>query len=75
MVNYVPICLERVCLTSAPGECKDKMTLYLSCLRKSGSTSTPCRELSKNYLDCRMQQYVLHNTPVFLSLTQMSVAA
>ncbi|GLB36466.1 putative CHCH domain containing protein [Lyophyllum shimeji] len=38
------------------GECKDMMTLYMSCLRENESTSTPCRELSKNYLECRMQK-------------------
>ncbi|KAF8078315.1 hypothetical protein FPV67DRAFT_1663067 [Lyophyllum atratum] len=38
------------------GECKDRMTLYMNCLRQNESTSTLCRELSKNYLDCRMQK-------------------
>ncbi|TFK30393.1 hypothetical protein FA15DRAFT_4645 [Coprinopsis marcescibilis] len=38
------------------GECKSKMTLYMSCLRENGSRSTPCRLLSKEYLDCRMQK-------------------
>ncbi|KAF9535472.1 hypothetical protein CPB83DRAFT_841809 [Crepidotus variabilis] len=36
------------------GECKDKMMLYMSCLKQNGSASTPCRVLSKDYLDCRM---------------------
>ncbi|KAH6917437.1 hypothetical protein BKA70DRAFT_1252162 [Coprinopsis sp. MPI-PUGE-AT-0042] len=38
------------------GECKDKMTLYMKCLRENGSTSSPCRSLSRDYLDCRMQR-------------------
>ncbi|KAH8086642.1 hypothetical protein BXZ70DRAFT_1002241 [Cristinia sonorae] len=36
------------------GECKDYMQLYLDCLRKSGSESTACRHLNRDYLDCRM---------------------
>ncbi|KAF7978909.1 hypothetical protein HWV62_44431 [Athelia sp. TMB] len=36
------------------GECKDQMMQYMACLRQNGSTSTPCRILSKDYLDCRM---------------------
>ncbi|KAF9015029.1 hypothetical protein BDQ17DRAFT_1229900 [Cyathus striatus] len=36
------------------GECKDKMQLYMDCLKTNGSASTPCRALSKGYLDCRM---------------------
>ena len=39
-----------------PGECKDKMMLYMNCLRENSSTSTGCRSLSKDYLDCRMQK-------------------
>ncbi|PFH50521.1 hypothetical protein AMATHDRAFT_3906 [Amanita thiersii Skay4041] len=39
------------------GECKDKMKLYMDCLRQNSSTSTPCRALSKDYLECRMQKY------------------
>jgi len=27
---------------------------YMNCLRQHSSTSTPCRVLSKDYLDCRM---------------------
>ncbi|KII93719.1 hypothetical protein PLICRDRAFT_101505 [Plicaturopsis crispa FD-325 SS-3] len=36
------------------GECKSQMMLYLDCLRKNSSTSTACRVLSKEYLNCRM---------------------
>ncbi|CAL1696217.1 unnamed protein product [Somion occarium] len=37
------------------GECKDYMQVYLDCLRKNGSNSTPCRHLNRDYLDCRMK--------------------
>ena len=40
------------------GECKDYMKVYLDCLRKNGSNSTPCRPLNRDYLDCRMNKYV-----------------
>lgn len=35
------------------------MTLYMNCLRGHGNTSTDCRDLSKNYLECRMQKFVV----------------
>jgi cytochrome c oxidase assembly protein subunit 19 len=38
------------------GECRDKMQLYMACLKENGSTSTPCRDLSRDYLDCRMNK-------------------
>lgn len=41
---------------STPGECRDKMQLYMACLKENGSTSTPCRDLSRDYLDCRMNK-------------------
>jgi len=44
--------------TFIAGECKEKMKLYMICLKANGSTSTPCRSLSKDYLDCRMQKCV-----------------
>ncbi|KAJ6501673.1 hypothetical protein C8R47DRAFT_1175215 [Mycena vitilis] len=36
------------------GECKNQMQRYMTCLRDNSSTSSPCRPLSKEYLDCRM---------------------
>ncbi|KAJ7071492.1 hypothetical protein C8F01DRAFT_974946 [Mycena amicta] len=36
------------------GECKDQMKIYMTCLRSNANESTPCRTLSKDYLDCRM---------------------
>ena len=33
------------------------MNRYLDCLKTNGSTSSPCRVLGKDYLDCRMNRY------------------
>ena len=41
------------------GECKQFMTQYLDCLKKNSSTSSDCRHLSRDYLNCRMQKYVI----------------
>lgn len=41
------------------------MKTYLDCLKKNGSTSTECRHLSRDYLNCRMEKCV------FLSLWWM----
>ena len=30
------------------------MQVYLDCLRKNSNSSTPCRHLNKDYLECRM---------------------
>ncbi|KAJ3567156.1 hypothetical protein NP233_g6555 [Leucocoprinus birnbaumii] len=38
------------------GECKVMMTAYMKCLKENESNSTPCRALSRDYLDCRMQK-------------------
>ncbi|KNE72171.1 hypothetical protein AMAG_16658 [Allomyces macrogynus ATCC 38327] len=38
------------------GECKSIMKDYLACMRKSGGSSTKCRDLSKKYLECRMER-------------------
>ncbi|KAF9817437.1 hypothetical protein IEO21_03394 [Rhodonia placenta] len=38
------------------GECKDYMKVYLDCLRKNSSNSTPCRLLNREYLECRMSR-------------------
>ena len=34
------------------------MQLYMACLREHAGTSTPCRILVRDYLDCRMTKYV-----------------
>lgn len=36
------------------GECKPKMKLFLQCLKDSKGDHFPCKELSKTYLQCRM---------------------
>ncbi|TFK76788.1 hypothetical protein BDN72DRAFT_829953 [Pluteus cervinus] len=38
------------------GECKENMVSYMKCLKENSCTSTPCRALSKQYLDCRMNK-------------------
>ncbi|SGZ23668.1 BQ5605_C023g09617 [Microbotryum silenes-dioicae] len=38
------------------GECKSFMIRYLECMKESKQTSTACRGLSKQYLECRMQR-------------------
>ncbi|KAI5124391.1 hypothetical protein M0805_008276 [Coniferiporia weirii] len=38
------------------GECKDMMKAYLGCLRQNDAVSTPCRIVSKAYLECRMSK-------------------
>ncbi|KIK71422.1 hypothetical protein GYMLUDRAFT_334334 [Collybiopsis luxurians FD-317 M1] len=37
-------------------ECKEQMTLYMNCLKNNANTSEACRDLTKQYLDCRMQK-------------------
>lgn len=36
------------------GECKVPMKSFLECLKKNNQDHFPCRELSKSYLQCRM---------------------
>ncbi|KAK0544143.1 Cytochrome c oxidase assembly protein cox19 [Tilletia horrida] len=38
------------------GECKDAMKAYMTCLKANKMDNGRCRELSKNYLECRMQK-------------------
>ena len=42
------------------GQCKDYASKYLECLKLSGSNHYQCRELSKIYLQCRMEKYVVN---------------
>ncbi|KAF6766080.1 hypothetical protein DFP72DRAFT_797631 [Ephemerocybe angulata] len=51
------------------GECKEKMTLYMNCLKENGSTSSPCRVMSRDYLDCRNAEVsaVFHTIGVLLT--------
>ncbi|GAQ82352.1 hypothetical protein KFL_001090010 [Klebsormidium nitens] len=41
------------------GECKQHMAAYMACLKEHGSQSEPCRELSKTYLQCRMERNLM----------------
>ena len=43
------------------------MQVYLDCLRKNGSNSTPCRHLNKDYLECRMSRCVATRPTIRLS--------
>ncbi|KAJ3749916.1 hypothetical protein DFH05DRAFT_1387811, partial [Lentinula detonsa] len=43
--------------------------LYINCLKINPSTSTACRDLSKEYLHCRMNRRVYY--PVAVRLTYM----
>jgi cytochrome c oxidase assembly protein subunit 19 len=36
------------------GECKDKMKIFLSCLKRTKGDHFPCKSDSKVYLQCRM---------------------
>ncbi|ORZ31176.1 hypothetical protein BCR44DRAFT_1442911 [Catenaria anguillulae PL171] len=38
------------------GECKALVQKYLKCLKESKASNMSCRELSKAYLECRMQR-------------------
>ncbi|KIY67613.1 hypothetical protein CYLTODRAFT_352886 [Cylindrobasidium torrendii FP15055 ss-10] len=38
------------------GECKEQMALYMNCLKSNQSNSTPCRDMSREYLNCRMNK-------------------
>jgi cytochrome c oxidase assembly protein subunit 19 len=47
------------------GECKDVMTNYLSCMKKSKGLNDPeCRNLAKSYLACRMDRCVSPSSSV-----------
>jgi cytochrome c oxidase assembly protein subunit 19 len=45
--------------TAPPGECKELMAKYLKCLRKNKNDNTPCRDMTKQYLACRMDKCAL----------------
>ena len=46
------------------GECKAVMREYLGCLAGNGQDSTPCRELSRSYLECRMARDLMEKQPL-----------
>ncbi len=41
------------------GECKSSMSSYLSCLKDNKNDYFPCRDLSKAYLQCRMDRNLM----------------
>ncbi|KAG8557989.1 hypothetical protein GDO81_016805 [Engystomops pustulosus] len=41
------------------GECKPFKEIFMKCLRENNFQSNLCREESKEYLECRMERYVL----------------
>jgi cytochrome c oxidase assembly protein subunit 19 len=40
-------------------ECKEYMEIYLSCLKREQQQHNKCRELSKDYLQCRMDRQLM----------------
>ena len=46
------------------GECKKAMRAYLACLRKHGDDAATCREVSKKYLECRMDRELMAKQPL-----------
>ena len=38
------------------GDCTKQMKLYLNCLKNNGNNNGYCRDLSKQYLKCRMDK-------------------
>ena len=46
------------------GECKKAMRVYLACLRKHGDDTAACREVSKKYLECRMDRELMAKQPL-----------
>lgn len=40
----------------ASGECKDFMKEYVKCVRANKNNNGACRELSRAYLQCRMDK-------------------
>lgn len=43
--------------SGCPGECKQAMADYLTCMKKArGVNGSDCRDLAKAYLGCRMDR-------------------
>ncbi|TIA91099.1 hypothetical protein E3P99_01249 [Wallemia hederae] len=43
------------------GDCTQPMKVYLDCLKKNKNNNGACRELSKSYLKCRMNNGLMDN--------------
>ena len=46
------------------GECKRVMRAYLGCLKSRGDDAARCRDLSKKYLECRMERELMAKQPL-----------
>lgn len=46
------------------GECKKGMKAYLSCLKRHGEEASACRQLSADYLKCRMERELMAEQPL-----------
>lgn len=44
---------------NTPGECKDFMISYMSCLKQNRNNAGPCRAESRAYLECRMDKNLM----------------
>lgn len=40
-------------------ECRERMEIYLDCLRKNKDVHHKCRDYSKDYLQCRMDRQLM----------------
>ena len=49
----------RIITLMSSGECKAHMKSYLGCLKEKKGDHVDCRELSKNYLQCRMDHELM----------------
>ncbi|KAJ1096212.1 hypothetical protein NDU88_001356 [Pleurodeles waltl] len=55
------------------GECKEFKERFMKCLRTNNFENTPCRNESKEYLECRMERQVDVKLLVFHSCDFVSV--
>ncbi|XP_063284967.1 cytochrome c oxidase assembly protein COX19 [Pelobates fuscus] len=46
------------------GECKPFKEKFMRCLRENTYQSGPCREASKEYLECRMERQLMAKEPL-----------
>lgn len=51
-----PEITENIFTNATIGECKDFMKQYVKCLKENKNNNGKCRELSKAYLQCRMDK-------------------
>ena len=46
-------------LVNVSAECKELMAKYMRCLRENRLENTACRPLAKDYLQCRIDRFVV----------------